>query len=92
MVAFSVEDIEGIVEAARKQGGKILQEVMAEEDDLKEFGVIKTALVQTYGETVHKLIDRAGYRGPFLPGYSGPELKVSYRILINLSTAYQLIK
>ena len=28
--------------------------------------------VQTYGDTTHTLVERAGYRGLFLPGYQPP--------------------
>lgn len=32
-------------------------------------GKVKLASIQTYGDTVHTLIQRSGYRGAFLPGY-----------------------
>jgi 4-hydroxyphenylpyruvate dioxygenase len=32
-------------------------------------GSIVTARIGTYGDTVHTLIERGGYRGPWLPGY-----------------------
>lgn len=56
---------------------------MLEESD--QGGTVKTAIVQTYGDTVHKLIDRQNYSGLFLPGYKEPELKVrvSRTVLIN---------
>ena len=73
VVAFDVEDIEYIVEMARKRGGKIVQEIRIDSD---EFGSVKTAAVQTYGDTVHKLVDRRNYRGTFLPGYKKPELEI----------------
>ena len=74
VVAFNVQDIDFIVETARKRGGKIVQDVLEESD---QFGTVKTAIIQTYGDTVHKLIDRQNYTGLFLPGYKEPELKVS---------------
>lgn len=73
VVAFDVEDIEYIVETARKRGGKIVQEIREDRDD---FGSVKTASIQTYGDTVHKLVDRRNYRGTFLPGYKKPELEI----------------
>ena len=73
VVAFDVEDIEYIVEMARKRGGKIVQEIRIDSD---EFGSVKTAAVQTYGDTVHKLVDRREYRGAFLPGYKKSELEI----------------
>lgn len=38
-----------------------------EESD--EDGTIKMAVIKTYGDTTHTLIDRSGYKGLFLPGY-----------------------
>jgi 4-hydroxyphenylpyruvate dioxygenase len=35
-----------------------------------EHGKVKLASIRTYGDTVHTLVERAGYRGPFLPGYT----------------------
>lgn len=83
VVAFSVQDLDFIVQTARQRGGKIVQDVVEECD---QFGSVKTAIVQTYGDTVHKLVDRQHYRGAFLPGYKEPELKVS---LLQSSVAYK---
>lgn len=74
VVAFAVEDIEYIVEVARKRGGIILQEIT---EDVDQHGSVKTAVIKTYGDTVHKLVDRSKYNGRFLPGYKEPELHVS---------------
>lgn len=43
-VAFSVEDLDAIVEAARERGAKIVRDIWQEED---EFGVVRFATVQT---------------------------------------------
>ena len=32
-------------------------------------GTVRMAMVQTYGDTTHTLIDRKNYKGKFLPGY-----------------------
>ncbi|MBI2968705.1 MAG: 4-hydroxyphenylpyruvate dioxygenase [Bacteroidetes bacterium] len=34
-----------------------------------EYGTVKTAVIKTYGETIHKFVERKKYTGPFLPGY-----------------------
>jgi 4-hydroxyphenylpyruvate dioxygenase len=34
-----------------------------------EFGEVKTASIQTYGETIHTFVERKNYTGVFLPGY-----------------------
>jgi 4-hydroxyphenylpyruvate dioxygenase len=41
-----------------------------EPHDLKDgFGTVRMAAIATYGDTVHTLIDRSSYAGPFLPGF-----------------------
>lgn len=68
-VAFSVEDCKALVEKARQRGGKIVHEVWEESD---EQGSVIMATVQTYGDTTHTFVERANYKGLFLPGYKGP--------------------
>jgi 4-hydroxyphenylpyruvate dioxygenase len=34
-----------------------------------EFGVVVTASIMTYGDTIHTFVERKNYTGPFLPGY-----------------------
>src|SRR5262245_19646778 len=34
-----------------------------------EHGEVKISAIHTYGETVHKFVERKNYKGPFLPGY-----------------------
>jgi 4-hydroxyphenylpyruvate dioxygenase len=38
-------------------------------DITDEHGTVRFAVVDTYGETRHTLIDRSRYKGPFLPGF-----------------------
>lgn len=68
-VAFSVQDLEGIVKKAKERGAKIVKDIWEESD---EHGIVRFATVATYGETVHTLIERAGYKGRFLPNYKPP--------------------
>ncbi|HOZ90903.1 MAG TPA: 4-hydroxyphenylpyruvate dioxygenase, partial [Bacteroidia bacterium] len=35
-----------------------------------KFGEVKISAIHTYGETVHKFVERKNYNGAFLPGYS----------------------
>lgn len=38
--------------------------------ELKDgWGTVRVATIGTYGDTVHKFIERKGYDGPYLPGY-----------------------
>jgi len=34
-----------------------------------EFGEVKISIIHTYGETLHKFIERKNYTGAFMPGY-----------------------
>jgi len=65
-VAFEVDNLDWIIENARKQNGKIVQEITEQSD---EFGSVRTASIQTYGDTIHTLIETKNYKGSFLPGY-----------------------
>jgi 4-hydroxyphenylpyruvate dioxygenase len=33
------------------------------------YGQVVISAIKTYGETIHKFVDRTNYNGPFLPGY-----------------------
>ena len=46
-----------------------MKDIWSEEDD---GGKVRFAKVQTYGDTTHTFIERAGYKGLFLPGYKAP--------------------
>jgi len=65
-VAFTVNNLETVVETARKNGAKIVKEIWTEQDDN---GTVRMACIQTYGDTSHTLIDRSNYNGDFLPNY-----------------------
>jgi len=68
-VAFEVDNIEWILEHARCQNAKV-SEIQEESD---EFGSIKMSSIQTFGDTIHTLIERKNYHGLFLPGYKASE-------------------
>ncbi|KAG5675901.1 putative 3-dehydroshikimate dehydratase [Polypedilum vanderplanki] len=65
-ISFAVEDLDIIVNRARDRGAKIVKDIWEEKD---EFGSVRFAVLQTYGDTTHTLIDRKNYKGIFLPGY-----------------------
>ncbi|KAL5339439.1 Glyoxalase/Bleomycin resistance protein/Dihydroxybiphenyl dioxygenase [Aspergillus crustosus] len=72
-VAFEVDSVEAVFNAAVSNGAKAVKDLSILED---ENGRVKTATIQTYGQTTHTLIERSTYRGLFLPGYkieTGPE-------------------
>jgi 4-hydroxyphenylpyruvate dioxygenase len=65
-VAFTVEDCRALFAKAVKRGAKVIMEPVEEKD---ENGSVVLATVQTYGDTVHTFVQRAGYKGAFLPHY-----------------------
>ncbi|XP_073985105.1 4-hydroxyphenylpyruvate dioxygenase [Rhodnius prolixus] len=65
-VAFTVEDINVIVQKAKERGATLVRDIWEEQD---EHGVVKFATVKTFGDTTHTFVQRSGYRGLFLPGY-----------------------
>jgi 4-hydroxyphenylpyruvate dioxygenase len=75
-VAFSVEDARKTYEIAVKRGAKSHSEPKTLTD---EFGSVVVASIQTYGDTIHTLVQRnvdgQEYKGVFLPGYKEHFLK-----------------
>lgn len=53
-----------------RNGAQVVREPWTEED---ENGKVIMATIRTYGDTVHTLVQRSGYRGLFLPGYAPAE-------------------
>ncbi|XP_037092051.1 4-hydroxyphenylpyruvate dioxygenase-like [Pollicipes pollicipes] len=81
-VAFTVEDLDTIVLHAKKRGATIVKDIWEESD---EGGTVRFAVVQTYGDTTHTLVERGTYSGLFLPGYHKPVVAAS-RLLATLPT------
>jgi 4-hydroxyphenylpyruvate dioxygenase len=65
-VALEVPDVDKCVAHARATGARIVAEP---HDVSDEFGTVRTATIAAYGDTVHSLVDRSRYHGPYLPGY-----------------------
>ncbi|USK59282.1 4-hydroxyphenylpyruvate dioxygenase [Peribacillus asahii] len=65
-VALRVDDVEGAYKEAVSRGGIPIMEPQVLED---ENGSVKKAIIGTYGDTIHTLIERNDYKGEFLPGY-----------------------
>lgn len=71
-IAFAVEDLDAIVKCARERGAKIIKHIWEEKD---ECGTVRFAIVHTFGDTTHTLVERSkNYNGLFLPGYKKPLL------------------
>uniref|UniRef100_A0A8C7ICZ4 4-hydroxyphenylpyruvate dioxygenase n=1 Tax=Oncorhynchus kisutch TaxID=8019 RepID=A0A8C7ICZ4_ONCKI len=72
-IAFQVEDLEFLIKKAKERGAVVVKEPWIEQDS---YGKVKCAVVQTYGDTTHTLIEYLGpYKGLFLPGYNAPVVK-----------------
>lgn len=66
-VAFVVDDVEAIYAAAIAKGAISVQEPLTVSNE--EDGEIVTAIIKTFGNTTHTLVDRSRYKGCFLPGF-----------------------
>lgn len=66
-VAFEVDNVDGVYAKAVANGADSVQPPQSFGD--KESGLVRTAVIRTYGDTTHTLISRSTYRGPFLPGF-----------------------
>ncbi len=64
-----VDDATKSFEETVKRGAKPYMEPTRFED---EHGYVVISAIHTYGETVHKFVERHSYSGPFLPGYKAP--------------------
>lgn len=70
-VAFVVSDPASAYQAALDRGAVGAQ---APSEAADEWGLVRRAAVSTYGETLHSLVDRGDYSGPFAPGYAPSDL------------------
>ncbi|HEU4480341.1 MAG TPA: 4-hydroxyphenylpyruvate dioxygenase, partial [Actinomycetota bacterium] len=65
-VGLRVPDAEEAYRVAIERGARSVAEPEVYED---EFGKLIKASIATYGETIHSLISRSEYSGPFFPGF-----------------------
>ncbi|MEU8567999.1 4-hydroxyphenylpyruvate dioxygenase [Streptomyces pathocidini] len=65
-LAIEVPDARAAYEYATAHGATGLEEPHEVKD---EYGTVVLAAIATYGRTRHTLVERAGYDGPYLPGY-----------------------
>jgi 4-hydroxyphenylpyruvate dioxygenase len=65
-IALTVPDATEAYRQAVQRGARGVSEPQRVED---EFGSIETSAIATYGDTIHTFVDRAGYAGPYKPGY-----------------------
>uniref|UniRef100_A0A668S786 4-hydroxyphenylpyruvate dioxygenase n=1 Tax=Oreochromis aureus TaxID=47969 RepID=A0A668S786_OREAU len=64
-IAFQVEDCDFLFKTAKERGAVVVKEPWVEQDS---HGRVKFAVIQTYGDTTHTLIEYLSpYKGLFLP-------------------------
>jgi 4-hydroxyphenylpyruvate dioxygenase len=69
-IALSVPDAAAAYRTAVERGAEGVREPWELSDDR---GTVRMATIATYGETLHTFVERAGYKGAFLPGYDARE-------------------
>jgi 4-hydroxyphenylpyruvate dioxygenase len=70
VIAFQVDDVERAWAETTARGAQGIAPPREQSDD---FGVLRTATIATYGDTVHTFVDRGDYAGPFMPGFQARE-------------------
>jgi 4-hydroxyphenylpyruvate dioxygenase len=66
-IAMEVEDVEAAYRETTARGAKgLLRPAEARDDG----GLIRSASVQGYGQTVFRFVERSDYSGTFMPGYT----------------------
>ncbi|MCS6935568.1 MAG: 4-hydroxyphenylpyruvate dioxygenase [Chitinophagales bacterium] len=66
VLALWVDDARRSFEETTRRGAVPALEPTVLKD---EFGEVVVSGIKTYGDTIHKFVERKNYRGPFMPGY-----------------------
>lgn len=66
VIAIEVDDVEAAYRETTVRGAKGLQTPTESKD---EGGLIRVAIIQGYGQTVFKFVERQDYSGAFMPGF-----------------------
>jgi 4-hydroxyphenylpyruvate dioxygenase len=69
-IALWVDDAREAFQNAVSRGAHAVQQPTVLRD---EAGEVVVAAIQTYGDTIHSLVERSDYRGLFLPGFQAVE-------------------
>jgi 4-hydroxyphenylpyruvate dioxygenase len=67
VIALSVPDVDDAWAEATARGAAGIAEP---HDAADEHGTVRVADIATYGDTVHRFVDRGDYFGPFMPGFA----------------------
>jgi 4-hydroxyphenylpyruvate dioxygenase len=66
VIAMEVEDVDAAYRESTARGAQGVQPPIDAQDDS---GIVRTASIQGYGQTLFKFVERADYTGAFMPGY-----------------------
>jgi len=74
-VALLVDDVDKAYSEAVKRGAVAIAppEELTDED-----GTLKKAVIGTYGDTIHTLVERKNYKGTFMPGFQKVEFDIPF--------------
>ncbi len=78
VLALWVDNAEEAWQKAVERGAESAFEPYKIED---EHGYVKLAAIKTYGETIHTLVERTHYNGPFMPGFVAKSSPVQVKSL-----------
>jgi 4-hydroxyphenylpyruvate dioxygenase len=81
VIALSVPDVDAAYREATARGARGLAEPHDHED---AHGSVRIADIATYGDTVHRFVDRGDYFGAFLPGYEAIEHHENEPLLVGI--------
>jgi 4-hydroxyphenylpyruvate dioxygenase len=70
VIALSVPDVDDAYREATARGATGLSEP---HDLSDEHGTLRVADIATYGDTIHRFVDRGDYFGSFMPGFASVE-------------------
>ncbi len=79
VIALSVPDVDHAYAEATSRGASGMVPPYDIED---EHGRVRIADIATYGDTIHRFVDRSGYTGAFLPGYIRRETEKTEPMLV----------
>jgi 4-hydroxyphenylpyruvate dioxygenase len=74
-IALRVTDVERAYKEAVARGAIAISQP---EEFSDEYGTVRKAVIGTYGDTIHTLIERENYQGLFMPGYKSAEAEIPY--------------
>lgn len=74
-VALLVDDVDKAYSEAVKRGAVA---ITPPEELTDEEGTLKKAVIGTYGDTIHTLVERKNYKGTFMPGFQKVEFNIPF--------------